>query len=82
MTKSEKINLSFPYDWSNPKLSDEALIYNVLENTVYSDLVRIMIFYGTNKVMTVFNNHQWDELSYKILLRMTHNAIEGLKECD
>lgn len=78
MSKSSDINLSFPYDWSNPNIEDDALIYIVLENAVYADLVKIMITYGTKKVMQVFNDSQWDALTNKILNRMIRNARKGI----
>ena len=78
MSKSADINLSFPYDWSNPYISDDTLIYIVLENAVYADLVKIMITYGAKKVLQVFNDAQWDTLTYKILNRMIRYARKGL----
>jgi hypothetical protein len=81
MSKSEALSLSFPYDWSNPDVDDETFIYVVLEKTIYTDIVKIMINYGAKKVLDVFNNNQWDPLTYKILSRMISNAKKGLA-CD
>ena len=43
--KCEELGLSFPYDWSNPAISDDALIANVLERCVFADVARVC-FHG------------------------------------
>lgn len=78
MSKSSDINLSFPYDWSNPEISDETLIYTVLKNTVYVDLVKLIMAYGIDRIQYVYDNNQWNHLTQKILDRMIHNATIGL----
>ena len=50
----------------------------MLENIVYSDLVKVMMAFGANKVMQVFNHNQWESLTDKILNRMLQNAPKGL----
>ena len=37
-SKSKELGLTFPYDWSNPEISDEALIINVLERGIFHDI--------------------------------------------
>ncbi len=82
MSALTKINLSFPYDWSNQKISDKALILSVLEHAVYHDIVMIIMYYGPNSVMKIFDNASWDDASieYKIVSRMLNNAIQGLDD--
>lgn len=48
--KSERLGLSFPYDWSNPAISDDALILNVLERGIYEDICRICAHFGLGTV--------------------------------
>lgn len=48
--KSARLRLSFPYDWSNPAISDEALILNVLERGIYKDICRVCAHFGLNTV--------------------------------
>lgn len=44
--KSDQLGLSFPYDWSNPNISDDALILNVLERGIYLDYCKVAAQYG------------------------------------
>ena len=46
--KSENLKLSFPYDWSNPSMSDSALIDNVVERELFEDMAKIASRYGVN----------------------------------
>jgi hypothetical protein len=48
--KSALLNLSFPYDWSNPNISDDALILNVLKRGIYEDICRVCACYGLDAV--------------------------------
>lgn len=49
-SKSRLLGLLFPYDWSNPAISDDALILNVLERGIYEDICRICAYYGLARV--------------------------------
>ena len=44
--KSQNLDLSFPYDWSNPSMSDDVLIEKVVERGLFEDMVKIAIHYG------------------------------------
>jgi len=46
----KSVDLSMPYDWPNPAMSDAALILNVLRRANFPDLVRICADYGLEKV--------------------------------
>ncbi|GHU13766.1 hypothetical protein AGMMS50225_24360 [Betaproteobacteria bacterium] len=48
--KSERLGLSFVYDWSNPDIGDEALILNVLERGFFKDICRVCAHYGLERV--------------------------------
>jgi len=45
-----RLGLSFCYDWSNPNLSDQSLIINVLKRTIFEDICRICAYFGVDKV--------------------------------
>lgn len=45
-----KLKLSFPYDWSNPFISDKALIINVLKRGIFEDICRICAYFGIETV--------------------------------
>lgn len=48
--KSDALNLSFPYDWSNPNIADDVLISKVIERGLFEDIVRVAAKYGMKKV--------------------------------
>ena len=43
---SEKLALDFPYDWSNPAISDAALIGKVLDRARFMDVSKTFAHYG------------------------------------
>jgi DNA-binding XRE family transcriptional regulator len=52
-SQSHAMQLSFPYDWSNPDLADEVLIYKVIERGLFEDIVRVCLKFGLNKVSEI-----------------------------
>ena len=44
--QSEKLGLDFPYDWSNPAISDAALIGKVLDRARFMDVSKTFAHYG------------------------------------
>jgi hypothetical protein len=44
------LKLSFPYDWSNPAMPEDALIVNVLKRGIFVDLCRICVYFGVERV--------------------------------
>jgi hypothetical protein len=73
-----KLRLSFPYDWSNPFISDEALIINVLKRGIYEDICRICAYFGIETVDNLSSVAFKDEpsLTYP---RMIENIKKGFK---
>ncbi len=51
--KSTRIGLSFPYDWSNPQITDEVLIAKVLDKARFDDVSRTAAHYGLPRVEQV-----------------------------
>ena len=51
--KFSHLDLSFPYDWSNGDISDNALIINVLERGIFLDICRICAHFGIENVERV-----------------------------
>lgn len=51
--KARILNLSFPYDWSNPALDDDTLIHNVIERGLFEDIVRITAHYGLARIQSI-----------------------------
>ncbi len=43
-------DLSMPYDWSNPGMSDETLVISVLRRASFPDLVRVCADFGVASV--------------------------------
>lgn len=50
---SEQLGLDFPYDWSNPAISDTALIGKVLGRARFMDVSRICAHFGMQRVEQV-----------------------------
>jgi transcriptional regulator with XRE-family HTH domain len=53
LRKSEQLGLDFPYDWSNPAISDTALIGAVLGRARFMDVSKIFAHYGAPQVEQV-----------------------------
>lgn len=51
--KSARLGLDLPYDWSNPDISDAALIGNVLDRARFMDVSRVFAHYGFERVSQV-----------------------------
>ena len=47
---SQKLGLDFPYDWSNPAISDTALIGKVLDKARFMDVSKTFAHYGHMRV--------------------------------
>jgi hypothetical protein len=75
--RSSTLNLSFPYDWSNPAISDEALIINVLNRGIFSDICHICAHFGLDVVRTVASRLQKSVSANKSLTRMFCNINKG-----
>ncbi|MCB5190663.1 helix-turn-helix domain-containing protein [Methylobacillus arboreus] len=78
-SKSEKLALSFPYDWSNPSLPDELLIDRVLERGIYEDIARITAEYGidaiSDRAKTVISNIPHAAANINRMLDNLHAAL-------
>jgi len=47
---SQRLNLEFPYDWSNPDLDDSTFIQLVLAKTRFNDILRIAHYFGFDRI--------------------------------
>lgn len=45
-SKAQRLGLALPYDWSNPAISDHALILKALEFAHLPDLTRLALHFG------------------------------------
>lgn len=77
MRKSQQLKLTFPYDWSNPAISDEALIVNVLQRGIYEDICRVCAYYGVETVEQVACRLQTTQRAFSPLPRMLLNIKTG-----
>jgi hypothetical protein len=75
--KSKRLGLSFPYDWSNPAISDEALILNVLKRGIYGDICRICVYFGLDAVKQSCADLPEDIAKSSWLSRMLDNIRKG-----
>ena len=49
-SKARRLGLSMPYDWSNPEISDIALIRKCLEYANLADLTRLALEFGVERL--------------------------------
>lgn len=79
MTEKDRRDLkfSFPYDWSNPKISDEALIFNVLKRGIFEDVCAACVFFGIERVEEVWKGMDPELIRDKSLARMLNNIKEA-----
>jgi hypothetical protein len=75
--KSARLGLSFPYDWSNPAIGDEALILNVLERGIYPDICRVCAYFGLGMVERLCPRLPDGAASSPSLARMLDNIRKG-----
>ena len=50
LSKSRRLGLSRPYDWSNPNINDDVWIRRVLCQYEFENVARICIHYGWERV--------------------------------
>ena len=72
----EPLHLSFPYDWSNSEIGDEALILAVLERGIFEDLCKACHHYGVARLRQLMSDapHLATQSS---LIRKLHNIERG-----
>jgi transcriptional regulator with XRE-family HTH domain len=51
--KSQRLGLSFPYDWSNPHIEDAVLIAKVLDKARFDDVSRTTAYFGLPQIEQV-----------------------------
>jgi hypothetical protein len=71
--KSKKLGLSFPYDWSNPNIPDDALIFNVLDRCIFDDICKIVFHFGLHRVVAMWRQNDADDIHDRILVRILNN---------
>lgn len=76
-SKVTEMGLSFPYDWSNPDIGEEALIINVLNRGIYSDICRICANFGVRAVRQQAACLMTNDSSLNSLGRMLDNIEKG-----
>ena len=55
-SKAKRLGLSLPYDWSNPNISDIALIRKLLEYANLGDLTRLALEFGVDRLESEMRN--------------------------
>lgn len=75
--KSAKLGLSFPYDWSNPDISDDALILNVLARGIFEDVCRICMHFGVDAAERLYLEMPPTGVADPAIPRMLSNIRKG-----
>jgi hypothetical protein len=76
---SERLNLSFPYDWSNPNPDHDVFILNVLDRCYLEDIIKCINFFGLDRVKANYVNVT-NEVSRKIAGRQLNNIEKAINE--
>lgn len=76
---SQKLDLDFPYDWSNPAISDAALIGKVLDKARFKDVSKTFAYYGHERVERVANDLGID-LTSGVLGSLMPGIYRGLEQ--
>lgn len=71
--KSRQLALSAPFDWSNPQISDGALIAKTVASLRFEDVARLCAHYGIDRVRSVVTSSIADPLPRAILARQLRN---------
>jgi DNA-binding HxlR family transcriptional regulator len=72
--------LSAPFDWSNPEISDEALIVKTAASLRFEDVVRLCGHYGLPRVRKMLEARIVDPLTRTILTRQLRNIEAAMTE--
>lgn len=75
--KSVQLKLSFPYDWSNPNIRQDALILNVLDRGIYEDICRVAAHYGIDIVQELAGQLDTPPHETARIARMLNNIKTG-----
>jgi len=70
---SEKLKLEFPYDWSNPNISESTFILLVFEKARFNDLLAITHYFGIERIeaeLEAFSSEAQTQLIHKYLSRI------------
>ncbi|MCM2306744.1 MAG: winged helix-turn-helix domain-containing protein [Sulfuritalea sp.] len=73
MRKSRQLELSAPFDWSNPQIPDDALIAKTAASLRFEDVARLCAHYGIDRVRSVVAARVADPLPRAILERQLRN---------
>lgn len=71
--KSRRLELSAPFDWSNPQISDDALIAKTAASLRFEDVTRLCAHYGIDRVRSIVALRVADPLPRAILERQLRN---------
>jgi transcriptional regulator with XRE-family HTH domain len=77
--RSNVLELSFPYDWSNPDMNDDVLIRKVVERGLFEDIVRVSVHFGIDRVRPVVESFAAENLfAAPGIRRMMSNIVKAL----
>ena len=81
--RSKLWKLSFPYDWANPHISEDALIVSVLKASRVTDVARVCYLHGFDRVERVMKEKIADPYvvdEAKRVLRSVHDGFERAEQ--
>lgn len=71
---SQRLNLEFPYDWSNPNMDESTFISLVLEKARFTDVLKIAHHFGLERVQSLTSD--FENLPQQSILNKYFNRIK------
>ncbi len=69
----QPLRLNFPYNWSNPAMSQETMMAAILERGLFEDLLEAARYWGLERLQAVAQTH----VATPTLQRMLRNIAAG-----
>ncbi len=75
LRQEQPLRLSFPYNWSNPNMSVDAMMLAILERGLFDDVLEAARYWGLERLQAVANKH----LPTPTVQRMLRNITVGFE---
>ncbi len=76
LRQEQPLRLNFPYNWSNPAMSPEAMMVAILERGLFEDVLEAARYWGLERLQTAAN----EQALSPTVQRMLRNIAAGFAE--
>jgi transcriptional regulator with XRE-family HTH domain len=70
------LRLSFPYNWSNPAMSAEAMMLAILQRGLFDDLLEAARYWGLEHLQRVAQKHPPEKQTQRMLRNIAAGFVE------